>query len=88
MRTKLIVTIGIVMFSLAACKGGGGSKECDDYFAKVEACAAKASPMKAEILRKMAATAKEGFEKNINPAAVQMSCKSMLETLSADPDCK
>ncbi|MCL2724433.1 MAG: hypothetical protein FWD69_08350 [Polyangiaceae bacterium] len=89
MRTKIIVvSVCIAMFSLVACSRGTESKECVDYFAKVEACAAKASPMKADILRKSAALTKEGFGKNPNPMAIRESCKMMMETLKNDPDCK
>ena len=41
-----------------------------------------------DILRKMAATSKEGFAKNSNPMAVSESCKALLTSLQADPDCK
>jgi hypothetical protein len=72
----------------AACGGGMESQACKDYFAAVEVCAAKAPAPKGDILRKMAATSKEGFAKNSNPMAVSESCKGMLASLQADPDCK
>ncbi len=72
----------------AACGGGTESQVCKDYFAAVETCAAKAPALKGDILRKMAASSKEGFAKNSNPMAVSESCKAMLTSLQADPDCK
>jgi hypothetical protein len=71
-----------------ACGGGMESQACKDYFAAVETCAAKAPAPKGDILRKMAAASKEGFAKNSNPMAVSESCKGMLTSLQADPDCK
>lgn len=89
MTSKSIGMIFIAaLISGAACGGGMEGKECKDYFAAVETCAAKAPPLKADILRKMAATSKEGFAKNSNPMAVSESCKAMLTSLQADPDCK
>lgn len=78
----------IASSTLFACKSGLKSQACVDFFAKTEACAAKAPPIKADSLRKSAAVSKENFEKNSNPMAVEQSCKLMLETLEKDPDCK
>jgi hypothetical protein len=88
MRTSVLVIAVIGSVGLLACKSGLKSQACVDYFAKTEACAAKASPIKAEALRKSAAVSKENFEKNANPMAVEQSCKLMLETLEKDPECK
>lgn len=83
----MMVVLGVV--AMTGCsKAGIESKECTEYFAKVEECAAKAKPMKADILRKTAEASRAGFEKNSNPLAVKKSCELMLENLKSDPDCK
>lgn len=87
-RKSIGMTFIAVIISGAACGGGMESQACKDYFAAVETCAAKAPPLKADILRKTAATSKEGFAKNSNPMAVSESCKAMITSLQADPDCK
>jgi len=88
MRTPVLVLAVVSAFLVLACKSGLKSQACVDFFEKTEACAAKAPPIKAEMLRKSAAVSKENFEKNANPIAVEQSCKMMLETLEKDPDCK
>ncbi len=89
MRTVLVAIVVFGMMGLCGCsKGGMESQSCKDYFAAVEQCAAKAPTVKAEAYRKTAQVSKENFAKNLNPMAVEMSCKSMLESLQADPDCK
>jgi len=77
-----------VIGTLGCSKAGLESQECKDYFAKVEACAAKAPAIKADALRKTAEVSKANFEKNSNPLAVKKSCEVMLDTLNKDPDCK
>ena len=88
MRTKLLVCVCVSMLSLVACKRGLESKDCVDYFAKNEACAAKAPKIKGDVMRQTASVTKANFEKNASATAVQQSCKIMLEALSNDPDCK
>lgn len=88
MRTSVLVLATIGLCGLLACKSGLKSQACADFFAKTEECAAKASPMKADALRKSAEVSKANFEKNSNPIAVEQSCKMMLETLTNDPECK
>lgn len=86
---KLFVSLGVALLTLSACgKAGLESKDCKDYFATTEACAAKAPKIKADTLRQSAAVSKANFEKNSNGLAVQQSCKVMLEALKNDPDCK
>ncbi|MDC0716260.1 hypothetical protein [Nannocystis bainbridge] len=87
-RKSIGMSFVAALISGAACGGGMESQACKDYFAAVETCAAKAPAPKGDILRKMAATSKEGFAKNSNPMAVSESCKAMLTSLQADPDCK
>ncbi len=89
MQAKVWMVAVLGMAAMSGCsKAGIESKECTEYFAKVEECAAKAQPMKADILRQTAAASRAGFEKNSNPLAVKKSCELMLENLKADPDCK
>jgi hypothetical protein len=88
MRTIIVVGATVVMLALAGCNSGLKSEECVQYFAKNEACAAKAPKIKAEILRKTASVSKENFEKNSNPMAVSQSCKALLQAVENDPDCK
>jgi hypothetical protein len=91
----------MLMFSLclAGCGllGGGGleSKECKDYFAKVDECSAKAdakgtpsAKVKAEAWKKGAEISKQNWEKNANPVAVKKGCELTLETLKNDSDCQ
>lgn len=85
-RIGMIFVAGLIFG--VACGGGMESQACKDYFAAVETCAAKAPAPKNDILRQTAATSKEGFAKNSNPMAVSESCKVMLTSLQADPDCK
>ena len=63
------------LFSIVACgKRGLESKACVDYFAKTEACAAKAPPIKGDALRQAASVSKQNFEKNLNPMAAWKTC--------------
>lgn len=88
MRTPLLFS-AVALLALVACgKRGMESKVCQEYFAKTEECVAKASPVKAEALRQTVAVSKQGFEKNVNPIAVEKSCELMAESLAKDPDCK
>lgn len=81
--------VAVVAVGVTGCsKAGIESEECENYFAKVEACAAKAPKIKADALRKTAEVSKANFEKNSNPLAVKKSCEAMLESLNNDPDCK
>ncbi|MCW5837572.1 MAG: hypothetical protein KIS78_34585 [Labilithrix sp.] len=84
----MVVGSVVLLIGLLGCKSGIKSEACVEYFAKNEACAAKAPQLKGDILRKTAATSKENFEKNSNPMAVSESCKAMLQALENDPDCK
>lgn len=88
--TKLVcITVLSALVGLVACgKRGLESEACTNYFAKNEACAAKAPKLKGDILRKTASTSKENFAKNSNPMAVEESCKAMMPSLDNDPDCK
>ncbi len=88
MRTYCALVMVAVVGSVGCSKAGLESQECKDYFAKVEACAAKAPPVKADAMRKTAEVSKANFEKNANPLAVKKSCEVMLDTLNKDPDCK
>lgn len=88
MKTAVILVSVGVLGGLLGCKSGLKSEACVEYFAKNEACAAKAPAIKASTMRKIAATSKENFEKNSNPMAVSESCKAMLQALENDPDCK
>ena len=88
MRTHCALVLVAVVGTLGCSKAGLESQECKDYFAKVEACAAKAPAIKADALRKTADVSEANFEKNANPLAVKKSCEMMLDTLNNDPDCK
>lgn len=80
--------LGLSLVLVSACgKRGLESKACVDYFAKTEACAAKAPKIKGDALRQGAEVSKQNFEKNMNPMAVEKSCEMMLDTLEKDPDC-
>jgi hypothetical protein len=77
--------------------GGGGleSKECKDYFAKVDECVGKANAkgtpagkIKAESWKKGADISKENFKKNSNPLAVKKSCEMMMDQMAKDSDCQ
>ncbi len=91
MRTSLLVAVSsLLVVCLGACgKRGVSSQACVDYFTKTEACAGKTqNKIKADALRQSAAVSKQNFEKNVNPMAVEESCKVMAQTLASDPDCK
>ena len=97
---KHIAVGSIALFAITAgCSlfGGGGleSKECKDYFAKVNECVGKANAkgtpaakVKAESWKKGAEISKQNFEKNSNPLAVKKSCEMMLSQLQSDSDCQ
>jgi len=96
---RLAVGSVVLLASVAGCSlfGGGGieSKECKDYFAKVDECVGKArakgtpaASVKAEAWRKGADVSKQNFEKNANPLAVKKSCELMLEQMKTDADCR
>ena len=88
-RSPFILLGGLAGLLLAtACPGGTESRVCKEYFDRAEACAAKAAPEKAQMLRGLAKLAREGFETNQNKTGVEDSCRDMLDQLNADPDCK
>lgn len=88
--TKVFCLAGLTaIVGLVACgKRGMESEACTTYFAKNEACAAKAPKIKGDVLRATANTSKEGFKANSNPMAIEESCKVLMKTLETDPDCK
>jgi hypothetical protein len=89
MQNLLIVAFALAVSVMACGKRGVSSKACADYFSKTEACASKTqNKIKADALRQSASVSKQNFEKNMNPMAVEESCKVMAQTLESDPDCK
>jgi len=88
MKNTVILGSALLLIGLLGCKSGINSEACVEYFAKNEACAAKAGSPKSDIMRRTAALSKENFEKNPNPMAVSESCKAQLQALENDPDCK
>jgi len=89
--------IGLLTVTAGCGLLGGGldSKECKNYFAKVDECVGKAkakgtpaASVKADAWKKGAEVSKQGFEKNSNPMAVQKSCELMLDQLKGDSDCQ
>ena len=88
-RSPFILLGGLAGLLLAtACPGGTESRVCTQYFDRVEACAAKAPPEKAEMLRGLAKFARDGLKDSQNKQGVEDSCRDMLDQLNADPDCK
>lgn len=86
-RSQFILLGGLAGLLLATACGGTKSSVCKEYFERAEQCAAKASPEKASMLRGLAKLAQEGF-KDQNKPGVEESCREMLDSLNADPDCK
>jgi hypothetical protein len=98
-RNRIAMGVVFLVAASAGCSlfGGGGleSKECKDYFAKVDECVGKAkakgtpaAKIKADAWRQGADTSKQNFEKNSNPLAVKKSCEMMMTTLKDDADCR
>ena len=88
-RSPSILLGGLAGLLLAsACPGGTESRVCNEYFDRVEACAAKVPAQKAELLRGIAKLTKDGLKNNQNKTGVEDICRDMLDTLGADPDCK
>ncbi len=88
-RSPFILLGGLAGLLLAtACPGGTESRVCTQYFDRVETCAAKAPPVKAEMLRGLAKFARDGLKDSQNKQGVEDSCRDMLDQLNADPDCK
>ncbi len=83
----LLVGLGLLTGALVACRGTK-SHVCKEYFDRAETCAATAKPEKAQMLRGLAKLAEDGFKNNQNKPGVEESCREMLVTLEADPDCK
>ena len=99
MKNRIMVAGLVAFLASVGCGlfGGGGleSKECKDYFAKVDECVKKANEKgtpsaktKAQAWKTGAEVSKKNFEKNSNPLAVKKSCEAMLEQLNTDSDCK
>jgi hypothetical protein len=93
------VCAALLCVASAGCSlvGGGGleSKECKDYFAKVDECAKKATDkgtpsakVKAESWTKGAEISRQNWEKNANPMAVKKGCEMMHQQLQSDSDCQ
>lgn len=96
---RLAMGAVVLLAASAGCSlfGGGGleSKECKDYFSKVDECVSKAkakgtasAKVKADAWRSSADVSKQNFEKNANPLAVKKSCEMMLNQLKDDADCR
>lgn len=89
MTTPRALFVFIAGLVTSACPGGTESRVCNEYFEAAEQCAAKSPPLKAEGLRGLVNLAKEGLARNNeHKRAVEDSCRSMLETLRTDPECK
>jgi hypothetical protein len=99
MSKRFFICAAMLFVASTGCGllGGGGleSKECKDYFAKVEECASKANAkgtpsgkVKADAWKKGAEVSKQNWEKNANPVAVKKGCEIMAEQLKNDSDCR
>lgn len=98
---KTIMLAVLLATSVAACKkkggggGGGGGigvPECDDYFARMDACAKKTDKTAGEQLTKMANMMRGAWSKDAADAEMKKQlpgvCKSAIKDMAKQmPDC-
>jgi hypothetical protein len=96
---KTIILALLLAASIAACKkkaasggGGIGVPECDDYFARMEACAKKTGSPAGDQLTKMAAMMRKAWGEDVADAekkkAMPGVCTSAIKDMQKQlPDC-